>query len=218
MQFIIDTADFAEIKRINRIFPVDGVTTNPKIIAKETKDLLTVIKGIREIIGKEKSLHIQILSETSKQMVEEAERIVMKAGESTFIKVPVTEEGIQAIPILKSKGIRITATAVYTPLQALVAAKSGADYVAPYITRTDNIGGDGVALATDIDAMLKNYRLPCRVLGASFATVAQITALALSGVEAVTLPPELFYKMIRHPMTEEAVAEFIRLGKPYYNI
>ncbi len=217
MNYMIDSGDIDAIKSICEYYPISGVTTNPSIIAKAGIDLKTLITKIREIIGNS-MLHIQVLSEKCADMVDEGKRIVDFAGENTYIKIPVTEEGIKAIKTLKKLNYNITATAIFTPQQALIAACAGADYVAPYINRLDNISTNGVEIASNIHKILQSSGLKTEVLAASFSNVEQIHMTTLHGVTTLTIAPNLFAKMLYHPMTDNAVREFIEYGTPFYNI
>ncbi|HOQ13885.1 MAG TPA: transaldolase family protein [Bacillota bacterium] len=217
MEYLIDSADISAIERIFNYYPIAGVTTNPSIVAASGNDLKTVIKKIRGVIG-DKMLHVQALSEKAADIVDEGHRIVSFTGGDIYIKIPVTEEGIKAIKILNSEGIKTTATAIFTPQQALIAACAGADYVAPYINRLDNISANGVEIAGDICKLLKNSGLKTKVLAASFSNVEQIHMAALLGVTTLTIPPALYEKLLYHPLTERAVTEFKKNGAPYYNI
>ena len=140
MKLLIDDADVSKIKALYSYYPVDGVTTNPTILAKSGKKPYEVLKEIREFIGENADLHVQVVSRTAEEMVQEAQVIREKLGANTFIKVPVVKEGVKAIKILSAQGVKITATAIYTPMQAYLAAKAGADFAAPYVNRIDNLG------------------------------------------------------------------------------
>ncbi len=216
MEYMIDSANLEKIREINDIFPIVGVTTNPSILARCNIDIVSAVKGIREIIGN-KMLHLQVLSTTFDEMIEEAKKLVEIGGENTFVKVPVSADGIKAIRYLTEKGYNVTATAIFTPQQALMAASCGAKYVAPYVNRLDNIAINGVEIASEIQKLLKESQLDCKVLAASFSTVEQIHMISLKGIGCMTIPIELFPKMIQHPLTDKAIKDFIKDGKKYYN-
>ena len=217
IQYLIDSGDVEAIRNIYEYYPLGGVTTNPSIVAKAGKDLKTLIKELRAIVG-DQMLHVQALSVTAKDIVEEGKRIVDFAGENTYIKVPVTQDGIRAIMDLTAQGYKVTATAIFTPQQALMAAKAGASYVAPYINRLDNISTNGIEIAGNIAKLLHDSGSQAEVLAASFSNVEQIHMTAMHGVTTFTIAPNLFPKLLYHPMTDNGVAEFIRNGTPYYNI
>ncbi len=216
MEYMIDSANLQKIKEINDYYPIVGVTTNPSILAKCNIDIVSAVKGIREIIG-DKMLHLQVLSSTYEEILEEAEIIRELGGENTYVKVPVSKEGIKAIKYLAKNGYNVTATAIFTPQQALMAATCGAKYVAPYINRLDNIAINGIEIASEIQELLRKSNLDCKVLAASFSNVEQIHMVSLKGIGCMTIPIELFPKMIEHPLTDKAIKDFIKDGKKYYN-
>ena len=138
MKFIIDDADIAKIKDIYNTFAVDGVTTNPSILAKSGRQPYEVLTEIREFIGPAAELHVQVIAPDAEGMVRDGHRIVEVLGKNTYVKVPTTKGGLRAMKLLHAEGIRVTATAIYTRMQAFLAAKAGADYAAPYVNRIDN--------------------------------------------------------------------------------
>jgi fructose-6-phosphate aldolase 2 len=209
MEYLLDTADLDSIKRAYDIFPMSGVTTNPTIISKEKKDFIKILKDIRNVIGEDSMLHVQVLGTTAEQMVKEAEYLNECIGGNLYIKVPVLKEGIKAMKILKEKNIKITATAILTPQQALIAALAGAEYVAPYVNRIDNISGDGVGVVADIVGLFENYSIDAKVLAASFKNVNQVHSIALCGSQSATVNLEVMEKLIEHPLTDWSVDQFI---------
>lgn len=209
MQYILDTADISFIKKAIDLYPIEGVTTNPTIIAKEKGDFKSIIKGIREVIGEDLMLHVQCLSLDAETIVKEALYIQQFAGKNVSVKIPVIPEGIKAIKILKSKNIRTTATAIFTAQQALMAANAGADYVAPYINRIDNILGDGAKVVSDIVQLFNINNISTKVLAASFKNVEQVHKVCLAGAHSVTVNKDLFEKLIYHPYTDLSIKTFI---------
>lgn len=218
MEYLIDSADLKQIEKLNDIYPIAGVTTNPLILSRCKIDVKSAITGIRAIIGQEKKLHVQVHCNDYKGMIEQAKKLADLAGDNTYIKIPVTEDGLKAIRLLSDKGYKITATAIFTPQQAIVAAAAGALYVAPYINRLDNIATNGIEIAGNINKLLNDEGSKCKVLAASFSNVEQIHMTIMYGVTCLTIPPELFANMIYHPLTQSAVDEFMREGEKYYNI
>lgn len=210
MKFIIDDANIESIKNIYEYFPVDGVTSNPTILAKAGRNPFEVLKEIREFIGKDAELHVQVISKKAEDMLEEAECILKELGYNTFIKIPVTREGLKAIKELKAKGVNITATAIYTSMQAYLAGKAGADYAAPYINRIDNLGFDGIEIAKEIHDIFKKNGLKCEVLGASFKNSKQVLELAKYGVGASTLSPTVIEGLIKNDTVTCAVDVFTK--------
>ena len=209
MKLIIDDANIAQIHRLYGLYPIDGVTTNPSILAKQGRDPYEVLGTIREFLGPDGELHAQVISRCWEDMVKEALYIVERLGESTFVKVPTVPEGIRAIRELSMRGVHITATAIYTPMQAFMAAKAGADYVAPYVNRIDNLGSDGVAAVLEMQDILQNNGLKTEILAASFKNVRQVQALCRAGVGAATAPPEIIDALLKNACVEEAVDKFI---------
>lgn len=216
MLILLDTANLEQIKKGADIYPLDGVTTNPTIISKEKTKFIEHLKKIREIIGNDKMLHVQAVGTTAEDIVAEALYLNHVIGGNLYIKVPVTDYGIKAMKILKEKNIQITATAVITPMQALVAAKAGADFVAPYVNRIDNICGDGVKTVEEIAKIFKLYNLNCKVLAASFKNVAQIHDCCLAGSDSVTIGYDLLERLIYHPLTDWSVDTFIKDWESVY--
>lgn len=210
MLYILDTANLEAIRKAVDLYPLSGVTTNPTIISKENRDFLEILKDIRNVIGKEGMLHVQVLGTTAEKIIEEAKYLNEKIGGNLYIKIPVTQQGMKAIKILKKQGFKITATAIFTSQQALMAAVSGADFVAPYVNRIDNISGNGVQVVKNIVEEMKLYNLHTKVLAASFKNVQQVHELSSIGVHSVTVNPEIMDKMLEHPLTEWSVNQFIK--------
>ncbi len=216
MLYIIDTAHVDEIKRCAEFYPIAGVTTNPTIISKEHTDFGPLVKTIRDIIGPDKMLHIQTTSSKTEDIVKEAEELKDFVGGDFYIKIPVSPEGLKATMLLKKKGIKVTMTAIFTQQQALISALAGADFVAPYVNRLDNIVSDGVHVAGEIVELFNRYNLPTKVLAASFKNVEQVHKAALVGTHAVTINPELFEKLVYHPLTFYAVDDFSKDWESVY--
>lgn len=208
MQYIIDSAHIEKIKRCIEFFPIDGVTTNPTIISKEHTDFLKLITEIRKVIGPDKMLHIQTTADSSEKIVEEALRLQDIVGGNFYIKIPISPEGLKATSILADKGIKVTETAIFTQQQALIAAKAGASYVAPYVNRLDNIVSDGVHVVDETVSLFRVQNVSCKVLAASFKTVEQVHKIAMGGCDAVTINPDIFDQLIYHPMTLYAIDDF----------
>ena len=208
MQLVIDSANIEKIKYLQEYFPIDGVTTNPTIIVKEKKPFLPLLQEIRDIIGNEKELFVQTVGSQAEEMVKEAQFINKELSGNIIVKIPVTTEGIKAIKLLKEQGIRTLATTVYTPMSAYVAAKAGAEYVAPYVNRIDNLTGNGIQVVKDIVTIFKQHELSCKLLGASFGNVQQIQQVCLAGAEGITAAPELIEAMLTIPSVDANVQQF----------
>lgn len=216
MLYILDTADLDAIKHCNEFYPLDGVTTNPSIIASENTDFWELVKEIRNIIGEDKMLHVQTSQTVAEKIVEEAKLLVNELGKNTLVKIPICEEGLKATKMLKKLGIGVTMTAIFTPAQALMSAKAGASFVAPYVNRLDNILGDGTEVVAQIVQQFKNYNLDCQVLAASFKNIEVVHKCALAGCHSVTVTLDIFKQLISHPMTDAAVKGFEKDWKAVY--
>lgn len=208
MKLCIDHADINLIKHIYEYYPVDGVSTNPSILAKAGRNPYEVLKEIRSLIGDDAELFVQAVSGKAESMVEEARRIVKELGMTTLVKIPCTQEGFKAMMALKKEGIRFIGTAIYTPMQAYLAAKAGAEYVAPYINRIDNMGFDGVKVAKDIHDILQKSEFPCNVLAASFKNSQQVLELAKYGVGAATVAPDVIDGLVKNAAIDAAIKQF----------
>lgn len=209
MLYLVDTANLDAIRHCCKYYPVSGVTTNPTIIAKENTDFKQLICGIREIIGPKRALHVQTTAETAEDILAEATMLKSLVGGQFYIKIPITAEGLRAAAMCKENDIGVTMTAIFTQQQALIAATAGADFVAPYVNRLDNIVSDGVNVVSEIIDIFNIYKLPTRVLAASFKTVEQVHKCALVGTHAITINPDLFEHLIFHPLTNTAIESFL---------
>lgn len=208
MKYLIDTANIEEIRHCNEFYPLAGVTTNPTLIAREKSDFWSLLTEIRSIIGPEKALHVQTVQTTADKMVEEALLLKQRLSGEFYVKIPIGEESLKATMMLKKLGIGVTMTAIFNAAQALIAAKAGADFVAPYVNRLDNILGDGAQEVKEIVDLFATHKLDCRVLAASFKNCEQIHKCALAGCQTVTISADLFHTAISHPMTDVAINTF----------
>lgn len=209
MKLIIDTANINIIKEMCKYYPIDGVTTNPSILAKENKNPYEVLKEIREFLGNDLELHVQVISSKSEDMIKEAHKILKELGDNTYIKIPANKEGIKAMKDLVKGAINITATTVYTTMQAYLAGKAGAKYVAPYVNRIDNLGANGVNTTKDIHDILINNNMDTEVLAASFKNSQQVLELTKYGIGAVTLSPSVLEGLINLDSVNCALDKFI---------
>jgi len=216
MQYLLDTANVEEIRETYESYPIDGVTTNPTIISKEKTEYATLLRQIREIIGKDGMFHIQTTQIDTEGIIKEAVALRDYINGNFYIKIPTIEAGIKAMRILKKMGFKVTATAIFTQQQALIAARAGADFVAPYVNRLDNISSDGVGVVADITNLLKSFNLETKVLAASFKNVEQVHRISLVGTHAVTIQPELLTSMLYHPLTDSAIIDFSRDWRERY--
>ena len=158
MLYILDTANLDMIAHCNEYYPLAGVTTNPSIIAKEKTDFWQLLLKIREIIGEEKMLHVQITAKKAEDIVREAQLLKERLGGNFYVKIPISEEGLKATMMLRKLNIKVTMTAIFTSAQALLAAKAGASFVAPYVNRLDNIIGDGVDVVAQIVELFQDRK------------------------------------------------------------
>lgn len=216
MLYLLDTANREAIRACCEFYPVAGVTTNPTIISKEKGDFREIITSIRSIIGPDKMLHVQTTEDEAEAILREAEKIRDAVGGSFYIKIPVTKEGLKAASLCKSHGIGVTMTAIFTQPQALLAARAGADFVAPYINRLDNIVSDGVRVVEEIVNIYRTYGIKTRVLAASFKNAEQVHKVSLTGADAVTINPDLFDTLIYHPLTYYAIDDFAKDWETVY--
>ena len=210
MKLIIDDAHIDQIKKIYEFYPIDGVTTNPSILAKSGRNPYEVLKEIRAFIGSEAELHVQAVAKTAEGMVEDAHRIVTELGKNTYVKIPSVPEGFKAMKILTAEGITVTATAIYTPLQGFLAGKCGASYVAPYVNRIDNMGYNGIQVAKQIHDILKKNDLKTEVLAASFKNSQQVLELCEYGIGASTVAPDVIEGLVKNQAITAAIDDFVK--------
>ena len=209
MKFLIDDADIERIKELYRYYPIDGVTTNPSILAKYGKPPYEALLAIREFIGNKAELHAQVVSTTAEDMVEEGRKIERILGNNTYIKIPTVPEGLRAMQVLRGEGYHVTATAIYTPMQAYLAAKAGAEYAAPYVNRIDNLGADGVATTKKMQDIYKNNNLSTRILAAGFKNSQQVQELCEYGITCLTIAAEVIENLIKNANVTTAVHDFV---------
>jgi len=206
MKFFLDTANIDEIKRINGLGLVDGVTTNPTIIAKENRDFEEVIKEICSIV--EGPVSAEVIGLKAEEMVKEA-REIAKWASNVVIKIPMTEEGLAAVNILSKEGIKTNVTLVFTVSQGLMAAKAGATYVSPFVGRLDDVGVDGLDLIQRLKKTLVNYNFETEIITASVRTMAHLEQAALAGADIATIPGTLLPKLWKHPLTDKGIEQFL---------
>ncbi|MCE4050089.1 MULTISPECIES: transaldolase family protein [Bacillaceae] len=210
MKLFIDSADINKIKMLTEYYSIDGVTTNPSIIVKEGKPFLPLLKEIQSSLGVEKELFVQTIADKAENIVEEAKYIQKSLQGNIVIKIPVTSEGLKAIKLLSGIGIRTLATTVYTPLNAYLAAKAGANYVAPYVNRIDNLTGNGIQVVKDIVEIFVKSNFNCEVLAASFKNTQQVLEVCLAGAHGVTASPDIIEAFLKVPSIKENVETFSR--------
>ena len=209
MELILDTANLKKIKEAVEYYPVSGVTTNPSIFNAEGKiDFYAHVREIRQILGNERTLHVQVISTDCDGILKEAEVLRKKVGDSIYVKTPVSREGLKAIGIMAREGFNVTATAIYTTMQAELAAMAGAKYLALYYNRMLNLDIDADKVFKQVADAIKAGNLDCKIVGASFKNVMQLTNALADGAQAITVPPELLDTALAHPSIDLAVDNF----------
>lgn len=208
MELLLDTANLETIRKYHDYYCVTGVTTNPTILSRENGPFFETYEAIRNIIGAQKQLHIQVTARNCEEMLKEAEVITERLGKDVYIKVSVVEEGVKAMKLLKEGGFNVTATAVVSVQQAFLAGSVGADYVAPYINRMANLNIDPYEAVARIRNLFDKQNISTKILGASFKNTQQIVATYESGAEAVTVAPELLTTMCNNAVTDLWIANF----------
>ncbi|MCD6152911.1 MAG: fructose-6-phosphate aldolase [Syntrophobacterales bacterium] len=206
MKFFIDTGNIEEIKEGLKLGMVDGVTTNPSLVAKENKDFDTVVKEILEIV--EGPVSLEVISLKAEGMVAEGRKLAALA-DNVVVKVPMLTEGLKATKILSDEGIHVNQTLVFSPLQALMAAKAGAAYVSPFVGRLDDISHTGMDLAEQIITIFDNYDFDCEVLVASVRNPLHVLEAALMGADVATIPFKVLLQLAKHPLTDIGVEKFL---------
>ncbi len=207
MKLFIDTANIDEIKKAASMGVVCGVTTNPSLIAKEGRDFHKTILEIAEIV--DGPISAEVISLQSDEMVNEAE-VLAKLHKNVIIKVPMTEEGLKAVKILSSKGIKTNVTLIFSAAQALLAAKAGATYVSPFVGRLDDIGLDGITLIQEIVDIFNNYvDIDTEIIAASIRNPIHVTRAAALGCHIATVPFKILTQMQKHPLTDKGIQQFL---------
>lgn len=206
MKFFIDTANIEEIKNGLSLGMVDGVTTNPSLVAKEKKSFNEVIREILKVVDGPVSL--EVVSLDAEGMLKEGRKLA-KLGDQVVVKVPMTTEGLKATKIFAAEGIRINQTLVFSPLQALMAAKAGAAYVSPFVGRLDDIAHDGMALVEQIITIFDNYGFSTEVIVASVRHPGHVLDAAMMGADIATIPYKVILQLAQHPLTDKGIAAFL---------
>ena len=205
-KILIDSADIKKAREIEKYYTIAGITTNPTILSKIEGSLENKLKELKEFTYGKYEVHIQTTESEVEKIVEEAKKLRDYFGESFYIKIPVTKSGLEAMKLCSKEDIRVTATAILTAMQALAAAKNGANYVAPYVNRMENVGQDAKEAILEISNLLIDY--PTEILAASFKNVKQVQDILRCGAEAVTIAPEIIEASIWHPYTDKSVFDF----------
>lgn len=206
MKFFLDTANVEEIKRVNDLGLVDGVTTNPSLISKEGRPFEEVIKEICSVV--DGPVSAEVVGLTYDEMVAEARQLAQWA-DNVVVKIPMTEDGLKAVNTLSQEGIKTNVTLIFTVSQGLMAAKAGATYVSPFLGRLDDIGSDGLGLVADLKTVFDNYDYDTEIIAASIRHLPHLEGSALAGADIATIPGSIFPKLWSHPLTDSGIQAFL---------
>ena len=206
MKIFLDSANLESIKKYNDMGLLDGITTNPTLLSKESGDPQKTMEEICKIIKGDVSL--EVISTEYEGMLEEARRL-RKYGDNVVVKCPMTADGLKACKSLSAEGIPVNITLIFSPNQAVLAAKAGAKYVSPFIGRLDDIGQEGMNLISEIQQIFSNYKFKTQVLVASIRHPIHVIEAAKIGAAVVTLPPSVLGKMLKHPLTDIGLKNFL---------
>lgn len=207
MKFFLDTANVEGIKAIKSLGLVDGVTTNPSIISKEGRDFETVIKDICQIVSGPVSAEVTGL--VADEMIVEARKIA-KWANNVVVKIPMTMEGLKAVKVLSSEGVKTNVTLVFTVSQGLMAIKAGATFISPFVGRLEDVGTDAYQLIADLRQVIDFYDYGTEIIAASIRNTVHVESVAKLGAHIATIPDSLFNKMSEHPLTTNGIATFMK--------
>ena len=207
MKFFADTAEIEDIKKLQESGLLDGITTNPSLIAKSGRDFKEVIKEICSIVPGPVSA--EVASTDFDTIIKEA-HVLRKLADNVVVKLPLTVDGLKACKILTGEGTKTNVTLCFSANQALLAAKVGATYISPFIGRLDDINLEGMQLIRDIRQIYDNYAFSTEILAASIRTPNHITEVALAGADVATIPPAVIYKLVDHPLTKSGLEQFVK--------
>ena len=207
MKIFIDTANIEQIREVSSWGILDGVTTNPSLIAKERKDLATIVNEICEVV--DGPISAEVISLKAEEMFAEGMRLAA-VNDNIVIKVPMTEEGLKATKMLSNEGVSVNVTLIFSANQALLAAKAGARYVSPFVGRLDDVGQDGMALVSEIMDILDNYDFDTEVIVASVRHPIHVAEAARMGAHIATIPYDVLKKMFKHPLTDIGIERFLK--------
>ena len=206
MKFFVDTADVAEIRDLAAKGLLDGVTTNPSLVAKAGRDFIETIREICAIVEGPVSAEVSALD--AETMIAEGRKLA-EIADNVTVKVPLTWDGLKACRTLSQAGIMVNVTLCFSANQALLAAKAGASFVSPFVGRLDDVGEDGMALIRDIRTIFDNYPdFGTKILAASLRHPRHVTEAALSGADVATIPPAVLKQLVNHPLTDKGLAQF----------
>ncbi len=206
MKFFIDTANLNEIKEAHQMGMVDGVTTNPSLIAKEGREFKEIITEICQIV--DGPISAEVISLDTDGMVREAQELA-QIHKNIVIKIPMTVDGLKAVRQLAEDGIKTNVTLIFSPLQALMAAKAGASYVSPFVGRLDDLSQEGMLLVEQIVEIYSNYAFDTEVIVASIRNPLHVLESAMMGADIATIPFNVLNKLAAHPLTDKGIAAFM---------
>ncbi|MBO4591909.1 MAG: fructose-6-phosphate aldolase [Eubacterium sp.] len=209
MKFFIDTANVDEIRRANDMGVICGVTTNPSLIAKEGRDFKEVIKEITSIVDGPISGEVKATTTDAEGMLAEG-REIAAIHPNMVVKIPMTVEGLKAVKVLSSEGIKTNVTLIFSANQALLAAKAGATYVSPFLGRLDDISTPGIDLIEMIVQIFDNYGIDTEIIAASVRNPIHVTDCALAGADIATVPYKVIEQMTKHPLTDQGIEKFVK--------
>ena len=207
MKLFIDTANVEEIRKANDLGVICGVTTNPSLIAKEGRIFEEVVKEITSIV--DGPISAEVISLESEKMVEEALELV-KIHPNIVIKLPMCIEGLKAVKVLASKGIKTNVTLIFSATQALLAARAGATYVSPFVGRLDDVGQEGINLISEVAEIFNIHGIETEIISASIRNPIHVTSSALAGAHIATVPYKVIEQMTKHPLTDAGIAKFLK--------
>ena len=207
MRFWIDTAIIKEIEWAMDLGVIEGVTTNPTLLAKSDRKLLEVLKEILKLV-RVYPVSIEAVSQGADEMIEEA-REISKLSKNVVVKIPMTEEGMKAVPQLEQKGIHCNVTLAFTPAQAIIAAKMGASFVSPFVGRLDDAKEDGMQVVREMVQIYRNYNYQTQIIVASVRNVRHVIDAALAGAHICTIPFKVLNELFKHPLTDKGIAKFL---------
>ena len=207
MKLFLDTANIEEIKKANDMGVIYGVTTNPSLIAKEGRDYAQVLKEIAAIIDGPISGEVKATTVDAKGMVEEG-RVIAALHPNMVVKIPMTMEGLKAVKVLCSEGIKVNVTLIFSVNQALLAARAGAAFVSPFLGRLDDINTRGIDLVKEIVKVFSIHNIPTEIIAASVRNTMHVADCALAGVDIATVPYNVLEQMIKHPLTDSGIEKF----------
>jgi transaldolase len=207
MKFFIDTADVNEIAAANDLGLVDGVTTNPSLVMKSGRDFHEVLQEIIDLV--DGPISAEVVATDAAGMISEAEELAKLDPKKIVIKLPLTEEGLKATKALTQKGFKTNVTLIFSPLQALLAAKAGATYVSPFVGRLDDIGHDGMEIVDQIRAIFDNYGYSTEIIVASIRSPQHVLQAGTIGADICTIPYSVMLQLAKHPLTDIGLEKFL---------